>query len=89
MQRYMDLQARAIMHLAARPNHLPLDNQFGGTAALRSLRCQFQTAGDKDGFLPPSATFSQAMQTGIRAEGFLRLPCEILWVEWSSCVLDT
>ncbi|ONI26376.1 hypothetical protein PRUPE_1G020900 [Prunus persica] len=56
-------KARAIMHLAARPNHLPLDNQFGGTAALRSLRCQFQTAGDKDGFLPPSATFSQAMQT--------------------------
>ncbi|VVA20979.1 PREDICTED: TIFY [Prunus dulcis] len=56
-------KARAIMHLAARPNSLPLDNQFGGTAALRSLRCQFQTAGDKDGFLPPSATFSQAMQT--------------------------
>ncbi|KAH0994065.1 hypothetical protein GBA52_005548 [Prunus armeniaca] len=56
-------KARAIMHLAARPNHLPLDNQFGGTAAHRSLRCQFQTAGDKDGFLPPSATFSQAMQT--------------------------
>ncbi|XP_021828168.1 protein TIFY 4B-like isoform X3 [Prunus avium] len=56
-------KARAIMHLAARPNHLPLDNQFGGTAALRSLRCQFQTAGDKDGFLPPSATFSQPMQT--------------------------
>ncbi|KAK9930917.1 hypothetical protein M0R45_018219 [Rubus argutus] len=41
-------KARTIMHLAARPNHLPLDNHFSGTAAARSLRCQFQTAGDKE-----------------------------------------
>lgn len=67
----MDLQARTIMHLAARPNHLPVDNQFSGTAAARSLRCQFQTAGDKDGPFPPSATIPQAMQTGIFHEGFL------------------
>lgn len=56
-------KARTIMHLAARPNHLPVDNQFSGTAAARSLRCQFQTAGDKDGPFPPSATIPQAMQT--------------------------
>ncbi|KAM5552819.1 hypothetical protein ABKV19_025169 [Rosa sericea] len=54
-------KARTIMHLAARPNHLPLDNL--GTAAARSLRCQFQTAGDKDGPFPPNATIPQAMQT--------------------------
>ncbi|XP_024197930.1 protein TIFY 4B isoform X2 [Rosa chinensis] len=54
-------KARTIMHLAARPNHLPLDNI--GTAAARSLRCQFQTAGDKDGPFPPNATIPQAMQT--------------------------
>ncbi|XP_050133304.1 protein TIFY 4B-like isoform X1 [Malus sylvestris] len=64
MQRYMDLQARAILHFAAGPNHLLLDNQFGGAAAERSLRCQYQTAGDKDGPFPPSATISQSMQTG-------------------------
>ncbi|XP_070666813.1 protein TIFY 4B-like isoform X13 [Malus domestica] len=63
MQGYMDLQARAILHLAAGPNHLLLDNQFGGAAAARSLHCQFQTAGDKDGLFLPSATISQAMQT--------------------------
>lgn len=55
-------KARTIMHLAARPNHLPLDNHFSGTAAARSLRCQFQTAGDKDGSFPPSA-IPQVMQT--------------------------
>ncbi|XP_050118258.1 protein TIFY 4B-like isoform X2 [Malus sylvestris] len=64
MQGYMDLQARAILHLAAGPNHLLLDNQFGGAAAARSLHCQFQTAGNKDGLFLPSATISQAMQTG-------------------------
>ncbi|XP_050118266.1 protein TIFY 4B-like isoform X9 [Malus sylvestris] len=63
MQGYMDLQARAILHLAAGPNHLLLDNQFGGAAAARSLHCQFQTAGNKDGLFLPSATISQAMQT--------------------------
>ncbi|XP_050133309.1 protein TIFY 4B-like isoform X5 [Malus sylvestris] len=63
-KRYMDLQARAILHFAAGPNHLLLDNQFGGAAAERSLRCQYQTAGDKDGPFPPSATISQSMQTG-------------------------
>ncbi|XP_070666824.1 protein TIFY 4B-like isoform X24 [Malus domestica] len=57
-------KARAILHLAAGPNHLLLDNQFGGAAAARSLHCQFQTAGDKDGLFLPSATISQAMQTG-------------------------
>ncbi|XP_050133305.1 protein TIFY 4B-like isoform X2 [Malus sylvestris] len=62
-KRYMDLQARAILHFAAGPNHLLLDNQFGGAAAERSLRCQYQTAGDKDGPFPPSATISQSMQT--------------------------
>ncbi|XP_070666822.1 protein TIFY 4B-like isoform X22 [Malus domestica] len=56
-------KARAILHLAAGPNHLLLDNQFGGAAAARSLHCQFQTAGDKDGLFLPSATISQAMQT--------------------------
>ncbi|XP_048428219.1 protein TIFY 4B isoform X12 [Pyrus x bretschneideri] len=60
---YMDLQARAILHLAAGPNHLLLDNQFGGAAAARSLHCQFQNAGDKDVLSLPSATISQAMQT--------------------------
>ncbi|XP_048428210.1 protein TIFY 4B isoform X2 [Pyrus x bretschneideri] len=63
MQGYMDLQARAILHLAAGPNHLLLDNQFGGAAAARSLHCQFQNAGDKDVLSLPSATISQAMQT--------------------------
>ncbi|CAN6677213.1 unnamed protein product [Malus baccata var. baccata] len=57
-------KARAILHFAAGPNHLLLDNQFGGTAAERSLRCQYQTAGDKDGPFPPNATISQSMQTG-------------------------
>ncbi|CAN6547929.1 unnamed protein product [Malus baccata var. baccata] len=57
-------KARAILHFAAGPNHLLLDNQFGGAAAERSLRCQYQTAGDKDGPFPPSATISQSMQTG-------------------------
>ncbi|XP_048440557.1 protein TIFY 4B isoform X2 [Pyrus x bretschneideri] len=56
-------KARAILHFAAGPNHLLLDNQFGGAAAERSLRCQYQTAGDKDGPFPPSATISQSMQT--------------------------
>ncbi|KAM1304731.1 hypothetical protein ACFX2I_022090 [Malus domestica] len=57
-------KARAILHFAAGPNHLLLDNQFGGAAAERSLGCQYQTAGDKDGPFPPSATISQSMQTG-------------------------
>ncbi|KAM1242503.1 hypothetical protein ACFX2G_034848 [Malus domestica] len=57
-------KARAILHLAASPNHLLLDNQFGSAAAARSLHCQFQIAGDKDGLFLPSATISQAMQTG-------------------------
>ncbi|KAM1304734.1 hypothetical protein ACFX2I_022090 [Malus domestica] len=56
-------KARAILHFAAGPNHLLLDNQFGGAAAERSLGCQYQTAGDKDGPFPPSATISQSMQT--------------------------
>ncbi|KAB2599696.1 protein TIFY 4B-like [Pyrus ussuriensis x Pyrus communis] len=56
-------KARAILHLAAGPNHLLLDNQFGGAAAARSLHCQFQNAGDKDVLSLPSATISQAMQT--------------------------
>ncbi|XP_068327145.1 protein TIFY 4B isoform X2 [Pyrus communis] len=56
-------KARAILHFAAGPNHLLLDNQFGGAAAERSLRFQYQTAGDKDGPFPPSATISQSMQT--------------------------
>ncbi|KAL6194923.1 hypothetical protein ACLB2K_035998 [Fragaria x ananassa] len=55
-------KARTIMHFAARPNHLPLDNQYSGTAAARSLRCQFQNAGDKDGPFPPNATIPLAMQ---------------------------
>ncbi|XP_050372859.1 protein TIFY 4B-like isoform X2 [Argentina anserina] len=56
-------KAQKIMHLAARPNHLPLDSQYSGTAAASSLRCQFQIAGDKDGPFPPNATIPQAMQT--------------------------
>nr|XP_011462455.1 PREDICTED: protein TIFY 4B-like isoform X2 [Fragaria vesca subsp. vesca] len=55
-------KARTIMHFAARPNHLPLDNQYSGTAAARSLRCQFQNAGDKDAPFPPNATIPLAMQ---------------------------
>lgn len=73
----MDLQARTIMHFAARPNHLPLDNQYSGTAAARSLRCQFQNAGDKDAPFPPNATIPLAMQPGIFHKGFQALPLKI------------
>lgn len=64
MQQYMDLQARAIMHLAASPVHLSRENSLGGTVAVRSYPWHLQTASDRGG-LPPSATISQAMQTGI------------------------
>ncbi|XP_048334038.2 protein TIFY 4B isoform X1 [Ziziphus jujuba] len=64
---YMDLQARAIMHLAASPVHSSWENPFGSPVAIRSLPWHLQTASDKGG-LPPSATMSQAMQTEKTAE---------------------
>lgn len=60
----MDLQARAIMHLAAGPVHLSRENSVGSTVGFRSFPWHLQTANDKGG-LPPCATISQAMQTGI------------------------
>lgn len=64
------------MHLAASPVPLSRENAFGGPAASRSFPWHLNAASDKCGLLPPGATISQPMQTGI----FWR---SSFWVLWS------
>lgn len=58
----LDLQARAIMHLAATPIDNPQDSPFSGVATFRPFPCHLQVASDRHG-IPPSMV-SQTMQTG-------------------------
>ncbi|XP_022138752.1 protein TIFY 4B isoform X3 [Momordica charantia] len=60
----MDLQALAIMHLAASPMPFPQNHPLGGTAACQSPPCLLQTANERDDFFPPSASIYRNVHTG-------------------------
>ncbi|XP_044486771.1 protein TIFY 4B isoform X2 [Mangifera indica] len=60
-------KARAIMHLAATPIDSPQDGPFSGVAALRSVPCHLQAAGERHSIVPPSM-ISHPMQAEKIAE---------------------
>ncbi|OMO85586.1 Tify [Corchorus olitorius] len=61
-------KARAIMHLAATPIDFPQDNLCSANAALRSILCHVQAAGDKNGLIAPTTLNSHTMQPEKMAE---------------------
>lgn len=63
-QPYVDLQARAIVHLAANPSHLLQDDIIGRAASLWSYPCHLQTVSDSNRLIAPSTTTSLIMRTG-------------------------
>ena len=59
----MGLQAQAIMHLAASPIQVSLDDTIGRTTDL-PFPCHLRTPGNKPILIPSGATISPTTQTG-------------------------
>lgn len=60
MQPYVDLQARAIMQLAASPIYIPQDEPFKRSTSVWPCHLQM----DKDTLVPIDGTISQFAQPG-------------------------